>query len=591
MLLQTWVIPALFPPIPLPKTNITATASNVLATNIPVTTAPTSAVPAMPLPVPVPENAIAITTNSPEQIEILETSEAIYTFTSHGGGLKRVELKHYLEMVGCDRTSGTNLFATLNDRARVPILAMQAGGELGDNVFKLSRSGAGTLVAEKTLSSGLRVVKKFDLGSNYQVFVSLLVENTGAQSINLPAHQVSIGTATPMGPRDDMVPQTMGIFWFDGAKPQHTDLAWFQPSGGCMGIGSRPPRPLYSSGQQNVFWAAVHNQFFTIAAVPATNSVASQFNAYRIELPRPTTQEIAADSKITREPVGLESTLSYPAIALAAAQTLERQFTIYAGPKQEKLLASVGRRTGEIMDFGFFSLISKGMLRAMNAIHGVIAPMVPDKLGKYAMALIVMTIIIKLLFWPLTQKSTRSMKRMAALAPEMKKIQEKYKDDPMKMNKKTMEFWKEHKVSPLSGCWPMLIQLPIFFALFRMIPNAIELRGAPFLWACDLSKQDTILMLPFVNFPLNPLPLLMGLTMLVQARMTPPSPGMDPAQQAMMRYMPLIFMVFLYTQPAGLTLYWTVQNLLTILQTKLTTTKEEPKPAPVKQVAPPKKKK
>lgn len=593
MLLQTWVIPKIFPPIPLPRTNLTATASNVLTTNIPVLAAPTSAVPAQPLPPPAPENAIAIATNTPEQIEILETPEAIYTFTSHGGGLKRVELKHYLETVGCDRAYGTNQFATLNDRARIPVLAVQAGDVLGDNIFTLTKNGAQSLIAERTLPSGLRFVKQFDLGSNFQLFAWLRIENRGAQSISLPAHQVSVGTATPMGPRDAMTPQTMGIFWFDGAKPQHTDLAWFQPAGGCMGIGSRPPRPLYSSGQQNVFWAAVHNQFFTIAAVPATNAVASQFNAYRIELPRPTAQEIAADSKITREPIGLESTLSYPPVSLNANETIERRFTIYAGPKQEKLLSRVGRQTGAIMDFGFFSPISKLMLRAMNAIHGVIAPAIPDKLGKYAMALIIMTVIIKLLFWPLTQKSTRSMKRMAALAPEMKKIQEKYKDDPMKMNKKTMEFWREHKVSPLSGCWPMLIQLPIFFALFRMIPNAIELRGAPFLWACDLSKQDTILMLPFFNFPLNPLPLLMGATMFVQARMTPPSPGMDPAQQAMMRYMPLIFMVFLYSQPAGLTLYWTVQNLLTIVQTKLTRMKEEPAGpvAPIKAVTLPKKKK
>jgi YidC/Oxa1 family membrane protein insertase len=214
---------------------------------------------------------------------------------------------------------------------------------------------------------------------------------------------------------------------------------------------------------------------------------------------------------------------------------------------------------------------------------------VPDKIGDYAIALVLMTITIKLLFWPLTQKSTRSMKRMQALAPEMKKLQEKYKDDPMKMNKKVMEFWREHKVSPMSGCWPMMIQLPIFFALFRMIPNAIELRGTPFLWACDLSKPDTVAVL--LGFAINPLPIIMGVTMLYQARLQPPSPGMDPAQQQMMKYMPLIFLVFLYTQPAGLTLYWTVQNLLTIAQTKLTKTKDEPAAKAAAPVAPPKKKK
>jgi YidC/Oxa1 family membrane protein insertase len=242
------------------------------------------------------------------------------------------------------------------------------------------------------------------------------------------------------------------------------------------------------------------------------------------------------------------------------------------------------------MEFGFWSPISKVLLRAMNGIHRLIGPIVPEGLGKYAMSLVTMTILIKVIFWPLTQKSTRSMKRMQALAPEMKKIQEKYKDDPMKMNKKVMEFYREHKVSPMSGCWPMMIQMPIFFGLFYMIRNAIELRGTPFLWACDLSKPDTIWMVPGVNYPLNPLPLVMGATMLVQARMQPPSPGMDPAQQTMMKYMPLIFLVFLYHQPAGLTLYWTVQNLLTIVQTKLTKAKEEPaKPTPP--APPPKKKK
>jgi YidC/Oxa1 family membrane protein insertase len=381
----------------------------------------------------------------------------------------------------------------------------------------------------------------------------------------------------------------MGVFWSTREKAEHTKEPWFEGGGsGCF--GKRTPRLEYTSGPNPIYWAAVHNQFFAIAVVPATNSIGSQFTAHRIDLPPPSAEQIAADSKVTRAPHGLEATISYPPITLGATQAIAREYTIYAGPKQEKLLARAGRGTDAIMDFGFWSPISKIMLRVMNGIHGLIAPIVPEALGKYAMSLVLMTILIKLLFWPLTQKSTRSMKRMQALAPEMNKLKEKYKDDPMKLNKKTMEFWREHKVSPMSGCWPMMIQLPIFFALFRMIPNAIELRGTRFLWACDLSKTDTVMMIPGLNFPLNPLPLIMGVTMLVQARMQPPSPGMDPAQQQMMKYMPLIFLVFLYNQPAGLTLYWTVQNLLTIVQTKLTRSKEEPA-APVAPVAPPKKKK
>ncbi len=586
-LLFLWqmMIPKFFPPVPVQNTNVTATATNFASTNASMT----AAAPANPVsPVAaLPASAINIPTNAVEQLETLETGEAIYTFTSAGGGLKRVQLKKYLESVGCDLASGTNVMATLNDGIRVPVLAMQAESAFGDNVFQLRRASATSIEAEKMLPNGLRVVKQFDLGSNYQMTARVRMVNATEQNVSLPAQQMSIGTATPMDARDDML--MMGAFWFDGAKAHHVDHAYFEGTGGC--VRKKTLRYERVSDPSRIYWGAVHNQFFTIAVVAATNSVASQFMGLRIDLPPPTAQEIAADSKVAREPHGIEGVMSYPAVTLVTNQTLERQYTIYAGPKQQKLLSRVGRQTDAIMDFGFFSAISKLMLRVMNGIHGLVAGIVPDKLGDYAVALILMTILIKLLFWPLTQKSTRSMKRMQALAPEMKQIQAKYKDDPMKMNKKVMEFWKEHKVSPMSGCWPMLIQLPIFFALFRMIPNAIELRGANFLWACDLSKPDTILMIPGLAFPLNPLPLLMGVTMFWQARLQPPSPGMDPAQQAMMKYMPLIFLVFLYSQPAGLTLYWTVQNLLTILQTKLTNSKNvPPAPAPVP-VAPPKRKK
>ncbi len=576
LLLWQKLVDVWYPPTPRKPgvTNLVTSATNTLPVSELTATTNIAPVPVAVVP------PIVLATNVPEQLEVVEWADAIYTFTSRGGGLKNVQLRKYPETVGCDQSSSTNLFATLNDRARVPVFAMQADDAFGDNNFKLTRASATSIIAEKVLPSGLRVVKQFVLGSNYLITASVRFENPSAQAVTLPAQQLSIGTATPMGPRDPMT--TMGVFWFNGEKAEHVEQPWFEGGAGCS---KKVPRLEYTTvGTNRILWAAVHNQFFSMTVVPATNAIGAQFVTRRIDLPRPTAQEIAADSKITKEPIGLEASISYPATTVAANQSLERQFTIYAGPKQEKLLARAGRGTDAIMDFGFFSPISKIMLRVMNGIHTVVAPIIPERLGKYAMSLVLMTICIKAVFWPLTQKSTRSMKRMQALAPEMKKIQEKYKDDPMKMNKKVMEFYRENKVSPMSGCWPMMIQLPIFFALFRMIPNAIELRGTPFLWACDLSKPDTIWMVPGINYPLNPLPLIMGVTMLIQARMQPPSPGMDPAQQTMMKYMPLMFLVFLYNQPAGLTLYWTVQNLLTIVQTKLTKAKD----APVVAVAAPK---
>jgi YidC/Oxa1 family membrane protein insertase len=180
--------------------------------------------------------------------------------------------------------------------------------------------------------------------------------------------------------------------------------------------------------------------------------------------------------------------------------------------------------------------------------------------------------LIKALFWPLTAKATRSMKKMQALAPEVNALKEKYKDDQQKLMQKQMELWKKNKVNPMSGCLPMLIQMPVFLGFFTMIRSAIELRGAHWLWVADLSKPDTLFMIPYFNFPFNLLPLLMGGAMLWQSHLQPPSPGMDPAQQKMMRWLPAIFILFLYNYSSGLALYWTVNNLLTIVQTKLTRT-------------------
>ena len=186
----------------------------------------------------------------------------------------------------------------------------------------------------------------------------------------------------------------------------------------------------------------------------------------------------------------------------------------------------------------------------------------------YAWCIIAITVIIKLLFWPLTAISTRSMKRMSELQPQMKAIQDKYKDDPTKGQQKTMEFMREQKVNPMAGCLPMVVQFPVFIGFYTMLQSCMELRGESFLWAYDLSQEDTVAFL--FGYPINPLPIIMAVTMFWQAKLTPPSPGMDPMQQKIMKYMPMMFVVILYRFSAALTLYWTVQNLLTILQTKLT---------------------
>jgi len=356
----------------------------------------------------------------------------------------------------------------------------------------------------------------------------------------------------------------LGFEWYNGSQAQRIDQSWFaNRSFGC--VPGHPRTGPYVAGSSNVVWAAVHNQFFTVIAQPA--APAPEMIGRKVMLPPPTPEQIASQSKVMPNPYGYEAALLYPQTVLGTNQVLQRQFDLYAGPKEYNTLSRLPNNLDLVMGFGgFFGFFAKALLLSMVGLHSLMLP--------YGLAIIVITVVIKLVFWPLTQASTRSMKRMQELQPQMKALQEKYKDDPRKMNMKLMEFMRENKVSPLGGCLPMLLQIPVFFGFYRMLQSAIELRGARFLWACDLSQPDTIFMLPGLNFPVNPLPLIMGATMLWQARLTPPSPGMDPVQQKMMRYMPLMFMVFLYNFSAGLTLYWTVQNLLTIAQMKLTKSKD-----------------
>jgi YidC/Oxa1 family membrane protein insertase len=576
ILLMLWyplVVNKLYPPKPLPFGVTNAPAATLPATDRSATSpaAPPLMAEAAPAPKPI------VSANVPEELMYIANDNARYTFTSHGGGLKRVELLHYPETVSTRREKQphTNGVASLNEFTPAPTLALLDGEAVqGDGIFRLT-STANSVRAEKTLTNGLTIVKDFRLSSNYLVAASVRLENRSAQPLALPAQEWMVGTAAPMGPRDDGL--AVGVLWYNGAKTEELGGSSYF-SGGCR---KAVPPFEYRGGASNVAWVATHNQFFALVAMP--QHPAQGLVIRRLDLPRPTGEGARMVATNATAPQGYAAAMIYPALILAPNQTFERQVALYAGPKEYQTLARIGNLFNNnldlVMNFGWAGFVSKALLLGMNWLHSAL-------LFSYGWAIIAITIIIKAVFWPLTQASTRSMKRLQLLQPQMNAIKEKYKDDPAKMNKKTMEFMREHKVSPLGGCLPMLLQIPVFFGFFSMIQSAIELRGARFLWIGDLSQADTLFVIPALGFipffgipgvglPFNLLPLMMGATMLWQAHLTPPSPGMDPAQQKIMRYMPLMFLAFLYNYSAGLTLYWTVQNLLSILQTKLTRTVPE----------------
>ncbi|MCU0770686.1 MAG: membrane protein insertase YidC [Verrucomicrobia bacterium] len=516
---------------------------------------------------------VAPTVHPEEPEESLEVvhDNVRYVFTSHGGGLRRIDLLGYPEYAAAGtQDAGSNGVVSLNAGVDWPVLDLLGAAALQGRSYALTQT-AGGVRAEAAWPGGLAVVKEYQFASNY-VFTALVrFENRSDTAITLPAHEVSVGAATPLSARDKG--QEVGVLWFDGRKTTDIMAAWF--ANRTLGCLPGTPRSEYAGGNADVVWAAVHNQFFTLATIPETNAPALLIR--KQALPKPAPDELSRDTRLNRNPEAYLTSMVRPARSLPPGASVTESYHFYAGPKEYRRLARLADDFGNELDLvmgygGFFGFFAKGLLLGMNLLNDTF------KFG-YGMAIIVITVIIKLVFWPLTQASTRSMKRMQALQPQMKALQDKFKDDPAKMNKKLMEFMRENKVSPLGGCLPMLLQIPVFFGFFKMIRSAIELRGARFLWVKDLAQPDTLFMIPGFHFPFNLLPLVMGVTMLVQARLTPPSPGMDPVQQKMMRYMPLMFLVFLYNYSAGLTLYWTVQNLLTILQTKLTKM-NEPLPAP-----------
>ncbi len=244
--------------------------------------------------------------------------------------------------------------------------------------------------------------------------------------------------------------------------------------------------------------------------------------------------------------------------------TKEFAFKGYIGPKEEKVLASISPMHTETalfglikyeapvlthaIEFGFFTFIAAPMFKVLMWLHGIF--------GNWGWAIVALTALIRAFLYPLTQKGMVSMQRIKEIAPRIKEVQEKYKGDPQRMNAAVMEMYKKHNANPLGGCLPLLLQIPVFFAIYRVLLNAVELQGAPWiLWINDLSRMD----------PYYVLPILMGATMFLQQKITP-SNFTDPLQEKIFKYLPVVFTFFFFTFPAGLVLYWFVNNLFSIAQ-------------------------
>jgi len=243
----------------------------------------------------------------------------------------------------------------------------------------------------------------------------------------------------------------------------------------------------------------------------------------------------------------LEQRFVSPKVSINPQQSATVSYKVFYGPKDIDILKAQQAQLEQAIDLGWFSAIAKPMLHSLKLFYRY--------LHNYGLAIIAITVILKILFFPLTHKSYKSMKEMQKLQPKMQELKEKHKDDRDAMNRAVMEMYKTHKVNPLGGCLPMLVQIPVFFGLYKALMFSIELRHAPFyFWLQDLSAKD----------PYYVTPIIMGATMFIQQKMTPTN--MDPVQAKMMLALPVVFTFMFLNFPSGLVLYWLVNNILTIAQ-------------------------
>lgn len=451
-------------------------------------------------PAPAPSGAAAArppaASAAPEKEVTVENNLYTAVFTSRGGTIKSITLKHYKDKNGVP--------ITLRGSELVPPLALGLGEapqfeandfSVSGGAVRLSSSApTGSIIFERR--SGDQTVRRTYVFS-YDKYGFDLKDEVGGVS----SYWVAVGKDFGIHQREDgahagpVILQDADRKEFDAEEVKETRLF-----------------------KEHIKWVAQEDKYFIAAIVP-------------------------------RSPVDEARVWSMNADALAALKMPAgvNSYFVYAGPKELGRLAQLNLGLEHAVDFGFFSILARPLFWVLKFLY--------DLTNNYGVAIILLTILTRIPFIPLITKSQKSMKKLQDIQPRMTEIREKYKNDPQRMQRELMELYKKHKVNPVGGCLPMLLQVPVFFALYQVLNMAIELRNAPFmLWVTDLSAKD----------PYFVLPIAMGATMLIQQKMTPST--MDPMQQKIMLLMPVVFTFMFLTLPSGLVLFWLVGNILSIIQ-------------------------
>ena len=419
-----------------------------------------------------------------------------------------------------------------------------------------------SLTFHKDVGENLRVFKKFTFYyDSYFVDLDLSFENL-SNNVSITSLDES-GYELKWGPgiNADLLPHEAK----SGSTSRYGKKGVFT----YTGEGNLKVELEESEESANIKWAGITNKYFAALMLPDPDLEAE----FKREV---SGEKTSAKSVIVPNESAI---LRIRGLNLKPREKRTNLFRIYVGPKIEKNLRQVEYRSvgsdepypspllHKIVDFGWFWFLAWPMLWVLNACYNIF--------GNYGIAIILLTVMIKLILFPFTRKSYQSMKDMQKLQPEIAELREKYRDDPQKLNQATMLLYKRHKVNPFGGCLPMLPQMPIFFAIFSLLGSAVELRGQPFfLWIDDLTAPDEFLLLPFsipfLGNSLRLLPIINAVATWFSSKMTGTAPAADNTQAKMMQYLPFFFVFMFYNWASGFVLYWLAQSVFTVGQNLVT---------------------
>lgn len=490
-----------------------------------------------------------------EDLAMLENSLLRVTFTTRGGAVREVALKDY------PKTQDSKEPFVITAPEALPFYALSLSekrDEVDLNTYTMVQKTDNEIVFARTVAPGLTLERHYTLttpnnqkrdAQGYLLEQKLVWKNATKTDLQLTAFSMNVGVASHEASDPDNIFLNFG--YFDGKEGKFIDMHHFR--GGGFLFWNKAPQSSFELTQASQ-WASVKSKFFTLVTTPK----APALGVYAMPI------MTGADSKTQ----SITGGLSFAGPVVKAGGSTTTELTSYLGPKEYARLSSIGGKQDEIMQWGWpiFSFFSKFFISMLNWLGEVTR--------SYGVAIVVLTLVIRAAMWPLTGAAAKASKKMAAVQPMLKEIQEKYKNSPERLQKETLKIFQDNQVNPLAGCLPALLQIPVFIGFFYMLRSAAELRFESFLWIKDLSMPDTVMHI--AGFPINPLPVLMLVTMYYQIKLTPSSG--DPQQQKIMQFTPFIFSFLLYNFSAGLTLYWTLSNVVSIAQ-QVMVNRQSPPPA------------